>query len=185
MPCVLSRTAFVEVGESNPLGAISLWLVTTYLRWSRRVFDPPLVAFHDHRWPVLRALAPLLRPRGLVSLELQSNAKRDDSVPARHRYGPGYEGCAMSMRQLQLSPWRCSRVLGNTGSPTRTSAMPTTMRSLPSRHRTSRMYVGPDGAGRLFEIGVLSDADDDFVIHAMSARPKYLKLIESTRRDNS
>ncbi len=47
------------------------------------------------------------------------------------------------------------------------------------------MYVGPDGAGRLFEIGVLSDADDDFVIHAMSARPKYLKLIESTRRDNS
>ena len=47
------------------------------------------------------------------------------------------------------------------------------------------MYVGPDGAGRIFEIGVLSDADDDFVIHAMSARPKYLKLIESTRRDNS
>jgi hypothetical protein len=37
------------------------------------------------------------------------------------------------------------------------------------------MLVGPDRAGRLPEIGV-ADADAiDFIVHAMPARPKYVR----------
>jgi hypothetical protein len=37
------------------------------------------------------------------------------------------------------------------------------------------MLVGPDRAGRLLEIGV-ADADGlDFIVHAMPARPKYVR----------
>lgn len=39
------------------------------------------------------------------------------------------------------------------------------------------MFVGPDQTGRLLEIGVIADDDNDYVIHAMPARQKYLKLI--------
>ena len=40
------------------------------------------------------------------------------------------------------------------------------------------MYVGPDLAGRLLEIGVIQADDNDYVIHAMPARPKYLRRLE-------
>ncbi|MFN6121979.1 MAG: hypothetical protein ACK5CE_20425 [Actinomycetes bacterium] len=43
------------------------------------------------------------------------------------------------------------------------------------------MVLGPDQAGRLLEIGVVADDDNDYVIHAMPARPKYLKLIRPHR----
>jgi hypothetical protein len=37
------------------------------------------------------------------------------------------------------------------------------------------VLIGPDRAGRLLEIGVLDDDDDDVVFHAMPARDKFLR----------
>jgi hypothetical protein len=38
------------------------------------------------------------------------------------------------------------------------------------------MYVGPDRSGRLLEIGVAFDDNGDvFIVHSMSARPKFLR----------
>jgi hypothetical protein len=34
------------------------------------------------------------------------------------------------------------------------------------------MIIGPDESGRLLEIGVVADDDNDYVIYAMPARPK-------------
>ena len=45
------------------------------------------------------------------------------------------------------------------------------------------MIVGPDQSAQLLEIGVLADDDNDYVIHAMPARPKCLKLIRPRRGD--
>jgi hypothetical protein len=36
------------------------------------------------------------------------------------------------------------------------------------------MLVGPDSAGNLYEIGVVSSAEGPVIVHAMPARPKYL-----------
>jgi len=35
------------------------------------------------------------------------------------------------------------------------------------------MFVGPDHAGNLFEIGVVSSDEGPVIVHAMPARPKY------------
>jgi hypothetical protein len=35
------------------------------------------------------------------------------------------------------------------------------------------MLVGPDHAGNLFEIGVVTSDDGPVIVHAMEARPKY------------
>jgi hypothetical protein len=35
------------------------------------------------------------------------------------------------------------------------------------------MFVGPDHAGNLFEIGVVPSDDGPVIIHAMQARPNY------------
>jgi len=43
------------------------------------------------------------------------------------------------------------------------------------------MLIGADVSGRLLEVGVLASDDNDYVIHAMPARPKYLKLIQPER----
>ena len=37
------------------------------------------------------------------------------------------------------------------------------------------MFVGPDHAGNLYEIGVVSTDEGPIVVHAMKARPKYLR----------
>jgi hypothetical protein len=37
------------------------------------------------------------------------------------------------------------------------------------------MLIGPDQAGNLYEIGVVSSEQGPVVIHAMPARPKYLR----------
>lgn len=37
------------------------------------------------------------------------------------------------------------------------------------------MLVGPDHAGNLYEIGVISSSKGPVVLHAMPARPKYLR----------
>ena len=39
------------------------------------------------------------------------------------------------------------------------------------------MIVGPNTAAQLLEIGVLAVDDNDYVIHAMPARPKYVTMI--------
>jgi hypothetical protein len=43
------------------------------------------------------------------------------------------------------------------------------------------MIVGPDQNGQPLEIGVLAAEDNDYVIHAMSARTKYVKMIQPKR----
>ena len=45
------------------------------------------------------------------------------------------------------------------------------------------MLLGPDHSAQLLEVGVLADDDNDYVIHAMPARPKYLKMIRPNRGD--
>jgi hypothetical protein len=37
------------------------------------------------------------------------------------------------------------------------------------------MFIGPDQAGNLYEIGVVESDDGPVVVHAMQARPKYLR----------
>lgn len=37
------------------------------------------------------------------------------------------------------------------------------------------MFIGPDRAGSLYEIGVVSTDEGPIVVHAMRARPKYLR----------
>ena len=43
------------------------------------------------------------------------------------------------------------------------------------------MLVGPDLTGRLLEIGVLAADDNDYVIHSMPARSRYVKMIQPKR----
>jgi hypothetical protein len=40
------------------------------------------------------------------------------------------------------------------------------------------MIIGAGMNGQLLEIGVLADDDNDYVIHAMPARSKYLNMIK-------
>lgn len=37
------------------------------------------------------------------------------------------------------------------------------------------MLIGPDAAGNLYEIGVVASDEGPLVVHAMPARPKYLR----------
>jgi hypothetical protein len=37
------------------------------------------------------------------------------------------------------------------------------------------MFVGADTTGNLLEIGVIDSADGPIIVHAMAARPKYLR----------
>ncbi|MGH7511013.1 MAG: hypothetical protein ACRDXD_08150 [Acidimicrobiia bacterium] len=37
------------------------------------------------------------------------------------------------------------------------------------------MLIGPDQAGNLYEIGVVGSVEGPVVVHAMRARPKYLR----------
>lgn len=37
------------------------------------------------------------------------------------------------------------------------------------------MLVGADRAGRLLEVGVVASADGDVIVHAMSARSRFLE----------
>lgn len=43
------------------------------------------------------------------------------------------------------------------------------------------MIIGPDQSTQFLEIGVLASDDDDYVIHAMQARLKYIKMIRPQR----
>lgn len=46
------------------------------------------------------------------------------------------------------------------------------------------MLIGPDARAALIEVGVLETDDQDYVIHAMVAREKYLKMIDPQRGDS-
>ena len=37
------------------------------------------------------------------------------------------------------------------------------------------MLIGADSSGRILEVGVASAEGFDFIVHAMSARPKFLR----------
>jgi hypothetical protein len=41
------------------------------------------------------------------------------------------------------------------------------------------MYVGPAHSGQLLEVGVVVDEIGEAIIHAMAARPKFLKGLET------
>jgi hypothetical protein len=43
------------------------------------------------------------------------------------------------------------------------------------------MLVGADLNGQLLEIGVLAADDNDYAIHAMPARVKYIQMIKPNR----
>ena len=43
------------------------------------------------------------------------------------------------------------------------------------------MLIGADLNGQLLEVGVLAADDNDYVIHAMPARTKYVKMIKPTQ----
>ena len=45
------------------------------------------------------------------------------------------------------------------------------------------MLIGPDLAAQLLEVGVVAADDNDYAIHAMPARPKYLQMIKPNRGD--
>lgn len=68
--------------------------------------------------------------------------------------------------------------ISNDDSPPRRRAAITT----PERPDVT-MLIGPDRSTRLLEIGILAADDNDYVIHAMPARPKYLNLITPRRGD--
>jgi hypothetical protein len=37
------------------------------------------------------------------------------------------------------------------------------------------MLIGPDAAGNLYEVGIVSSGEEPVVVHAMPARSKYLR----------
>jgi hypothetical protein len=39
------------------------------------------------------------------------------------------------------------------------------------------VYIGPDQNANLLKVGVLEDDGDEYVIHAMRARPQYLTVL--------
>jgi hypothetical protein len=45
------------------------------------------------------------------------------------------------------------------------------------------MLIGPDTNARLLEVGIIETDDQDYVIHAMPARDKYLSLIDPSKGD--
>ena len=51
--------------------------------------------------------------------------------------------------------------------------------------RDFTMLIGPDATARLLEVGVIETDDQDYVIHAMTARSKYLSMLETPRGDQS
>lgn len=46
------------------------------------------------------------------------------------------------------------------------------------------MLIGPDTRAVLLEVGVIETDDQDYVIHAMAAREKYLKMIDPRQGDS-
>lgn len=42
------------------------------------------------------------------------------------------------------------------------------------------MMIGPGSSAGLIEVGVIATGDQDYVIHAMPARQKYLTMIDPT-----
>jgi hypothetical protein len=53
--------------------------------------------------------------------------------------------------------------------------MPSTTRSSSRLDEGMMMFIGPDRAGNLHEIGVVSTEEGPIVVHAMKARPKYVR----------
>ena len=46
------------------------------------------------------------------------------------------------------------------------------------------MLIGPDSKSALIEVGILETDDQDYVIHAMPARDRYLTMIDPRRGDS-
>ena len=46
------------------------------------------------------------------------------------------------------------------------------------------MLIGPTTHAQLLEVGIVATDDQDYVIHAMPARTKYLSMIDQTAEDD-
>lgn len=47
------------------------------------------------------------------------------------------------------------------------------------------MLIGPDASARLLEVGIIETDDQDYVIHAMTARNKYLAMLDTSGGDQT
>lgn len=45
------------------------------------------------------------------------------------------------------------------------------------------MLIGPDATARLLEVGIIETDDQDYVIHAMTARDKYVTMLNTPGGD--
>ena len=45
------------------------------------------------------------------------------------------------------------------------------------------MLIGPDTSARLLEVGIIETDDQDYVIHAMPARDRYLSMTDPSKGD--
>jgi hypothetical protein len=80
--------------------------------------------------------------------------------------------------------WRSLRAPASTAYQTTTFDMPMNMPWLQSTVQPQQrfvMLVGGSRTGELLEIGTVSDDDLDYIIHAMPARPKYLRLLNARK----
>ncbi len=80
----------------------------------------------------------------------------------------GRQGRLMVVDPVILASARSTR------SPTTTCSTPTATRSEYSTS-TKAMLIGPDTAARFLEIGVSEAEGIEFIVHAMSARPRFLE----------
>lgn len=58
---------------------------------------------------------------------------------------------------------------------TTTSSTPTATQRVSCNSTTSSLLIGPTRTGQLLEIGVSRADGIDFIIHAMPARPKFIR----------
>lgn len=56
-----------------------------------------------------------------------------------------------------------------------TSSTPVTIHFVDELDHAFTMFVGPGSNAKLFEIGVVDIGDGPIIIHAMPARPRYLR----------
>ena len=47
------------------------------------------------------------------------------------------------------------------------------------------MLIGPDASARLLEVGIIETDDQDYVIHAMAARDKFLAMLDTSGGDQT
>ena len=80
---------------------------------------------------------------------------------------------------VTLEEWTSRRAPASTVSPTTTCSTPfgITWRAFETDDDAVTMFIGPSTSAEPLEVGVVTDDDGTAVIHAMRARPKFLKRL--------